>query len=87
MMHKVAYKKDEKYFKPHTVRCSCQFSGEFASKEDAEAAIAQHLARHEGNPNFSSEKVGSEEAKATAPAMGGPHPAFAGQAGKLAQKA
>ena len=65
MMHKIAYKKDDKYFKPHTVRCSCQFSGEFASKEDAEAAIAQHLERHSGEPNFSSERVG-EGAKAEA---------------------
>ena len=65
MTHKIAYKKDDKYFKPHTVRCSCQFSGEFASKEDAEAAIAQHLERHSAESNFSSEMVG-EGAKAEA---------------------
>ena len=56
--HKITYKLDENYYKPHTLRCSCQFGGEFASKEDAVGAANTHIALHSGENKFSSEMVG-----------------------------
>ncbi len=60
MTHTVTYKVDAKYFKTHTLRCSCQWAGEFVSKEDAQAAATAHVTRHSSEPNFSSKMVGFE---------------------------